>query len=364
MTTSGTVAQTTIPVIDIIDHSIMRCGVEQAKINAEHLDIARKNLFYYIMYLANKGVNLWTIDRVLIGLLQGQNQYFLPAGTIDTLNLLYRILMFWSGQAASSAGGIAANAFDQNILTSCIQTAPNGNISVDFGPGGNTVTTVGVMPFGNLTLTPAFEYSTDNVNWFSVLTLPATMMTDGQWYYYDISAPQQAEFFRIRETGGATMAVREVVFGWSPTEIPVQRVNRDDYSNLPNKTFQSELPTEYWYNRLLTQPAVVVWPTPQNFMISLVAWRHRQIQDIGDLTNTIEVPQRWYDCILANLAHRNSLDITDVDPNRITMLERLAAKAEEPPFDEERDKAPSYWTPNIGYYTGRRNASGGIGVSG
>ena len=358
MTTSGAVAQTTIPVIDIIDHSILRCGIEPAKIDAEKVDIAKNNLFYYLMYLANKGVMLWTVERILIGLLQGQATYSLPPGTIDLLQLYYRTLTIWTGALSSSAGGNAFNANDQNILTYCVQTSPDGNISADFGSTGESVTTVGIMPYGNNTYTLVWEYSYDNTNWTTAYSIPATSMLDGQWYYYDIYTPVNAEFFRVRETGGATLSVREIVFAWNPTEIRIGRNNLDDYSGLPNKTFQSEYPTQFWLDRQLTAPIINIWPSAQNFTIMMVAWCHRQVQDIGDLTNTLEVPQRWYDCILANLAHRNSLDMPDVEPDRIDRLERLAMKAEEPPYDEERDKAAMFLTPNITYYTGSRGSGG------
>lgn len=356
MVTSGTVGQTTIPVIDIIDHSILRCGISPAKIEAENLLIARRNLFYYIMYLANKGVNLWTIERKLIGLNKFQAAYDLAVGTIDVLNMNYRTISVLTGQPASSAGGVVVNAFDRDVSTYCQQASPNGNISLSLFET-TVVTDVGFMPFGNLTLNLIWEYSIDNVVWTSLLTNPSTTMTDGTWYWYSIAAPKEAKYFRVRELSGGVIGAREVVFANNPTEIPVQRNNRDDYVSMPNKSQLSEFPTQFWYNRIIPQPQVILWPTPQNTFVSLVVWQHRQIQDIGDLTNEIEVPQRWYECILANLAARNALDIPDVEQWRIQMLGQMATNSEEPPYDEERDKSPMFFTPNIGNYTGSRGVS-------
>lgn len=350
MATSGTVGLETIKVIDLIDHSILRCGIEPAKITAQMLQTAKRNVFLYVSSLANRGINLWTIERSLIGLYPYQAIYQLPVGTIDVLNVNYKQVSRWSGVGVSSAGGTSQFAFDGDVDTACTQVSTNGNISADMG-SAQVITEVAVMTNGNQSYNLVFESSEDNITWTTVLAVGAASYLDKKWAWYQVTMPQSGRYFRVRETGGGTLNIRELVFGKDPNEIPVTRNNRDDYSNLPNKTTTGPVPTQFWYNRIIPQPEIFLWPVPLDTFVSLVVWRHRQIQDIGDLTNELEVPQRWYECMLANVAARNSLDIPDVDPSRITMLGQLAQSAEEPPHEEERDKAPSTWTPNISYYT-------------
>ena len=351
MAFSGTVGQTTIKVIDLVDHSILRCGIEPARITAQMVETAKKNLFYYLSYLSNRGINLWTIERSLIGLYPYQNIYALPVGTIDVLNVNYRTVMRWEGAGVSSAGGTGDNAFDGDVTTSCTQVSTNGNISADFA-SADVITDVAIRTNGNRTYNLVWEYSTDNITWSTVLATGSVSYLDNKWVWYQITTPQSGRYFRVRETAGGTLNVRELVFGKRPTEIPMNRINRDDFSSLPDKTILSAYPSQFWYNRILTQPELWVWPTPSDTFVSLMVWRHRHVQDIGDLTNDLEVPQRWYECMLANLAARNALDIPDVSEMRIEMLGKLAEGAEEPPHEEERDRAMSFWTPNIGGYTG------------
>lgn len=350
MATSGTVGETNITAIELIDHSIIRCGVNPAKITPLHLEIARRNLFLYITYLANKGVNLWTIEKTIIGLNAFQASYSLPSGTIDTLNVLYRqITTLDPTSAMSSAGGMVAAAFDRTATTWLQQATSNGYVSCQ--TGGAVVTTVGYLPYGSGTMNLVWEFTIDNVSWSTLYAPGPMMMTDAQWFWHDLETPKVAFAVRVRETGGVVLAVREVVFAFNLSEIPVERYNRDDYAGLPNKTAAQRLPNQFWFNRSIDNPSIVLWPVPNDFMVALSVWRHRQIQDIGDLTNNIEFPQRWYEAVLANLAARNSLDIDGVDPQRIQLLGQLASSMEEPAYNEERDKSPSYFTPNIGVYT-------------
>lgn len=350
MATSGTVGQTTYTAIDIIDHSIIRCGISPAKITTQMIETAKKNMWLYMLYLSNKGINLWTIEKEVYGLQPNKAAYAMPAGTIEILNLLYRTQSIWSGTVTSSAGGTASNLLDRDTETFCQQTTPNGNFVFD--TGSTLIVTVGVLPYGDNTYNLVWSSSPDGITYTPFYSPGSTSYTDGIWSYYDIPAPSsETQYIKVAETGGATLALREVVLSYKPNEIPISRNNRDDYANLPDKTMQSRFPTQYWYNRKMVNPEIVLWPVPNDAFMAMVVWRSRQIQDVGQLTNEVEFPQRWYECVLNNTAIRNALDIPGVDPARITMLGALAAASEEPPYNEERDRANSYFTPNIGGYT-------------
>lgn len=350
MATSGTVAQTTITVIDLLTSAIQRCGKKANEITPEILELARRSLFFYITSLGNLGINLWTIDYQILGLIKNQGSYVLPAGTIDVLNVLYRTTTRVSAGAVSSAGGTVANAFDGNISTSCTQLSANGNISIDFTTSG-TVITVGIMPNGNQTYNLVYETSDDFVTWTTVYAPGSVTYVDKSWTYADIAVPITARYFRVRETAGGTLNIRELIFGTNVTEIPLGRINNDDYTNLPNKQATSSQPCQFWYNRLLTAPKLVLWQVPNTYFGAVVAWRHRQIQDIGAFTNEVEMPQRWSESLITNLSARISLEIPGVEPWRIEMLAKLAAGADIISGNEERDNSPMNINVNIGAYT-------------
>jgi len=148
MSYSGTSGQTVINVQTLIDHGARRCGKLAEELTSEQLLSARESLFFLLANLGNIGINYWAINKTVIGLNAEQYIYTLPDGSIDVLNALYRTMTRPTGTYASSAGGTAANAFDNDISTFCQQTSANGNISADFGTSNpQYVGSIGVMPY-------------------------------------------------------------------------------------------------------------------------------------------------------------------------------------------------------------------------
>lgn len=161
-----------------------------------------------------------------------------------------------------------------------------------------------------------------------------------------------ARYFRILATSG-TLGFSRIYLGNMPTEIPLARINRDDYTNLPNKSFQSNRPLQYWFDRQVNQPIMHLWPVPndeaETYQITL--WRQRYIMDVGTLTQEVEIPQRWYEAIVSLLAARLALETLEVDPQLIPMLDAKADKALMIAQMEERDNSPMMIQPNISPYT-------------
>jgi uncharacterized NAD(P)/FAD-binding protein YdhS len=73
--------------------------------------------------------------------------------------------------------------------------------------------------------------------------------------------------------------------------------------------------------------------------------------DVGDLYGELEVPQRWYEAVIMMLAHRMSLELPGVEITRVQYLENQASKYLQRVEEEERDKSPIYFAPNIRPYT-------------
>lgn len=355
MSTSGTVSTTSIDVDTLLSHAIRRCGVSSSEVTAEHAQIAKEVLYFYLSNLVNHGVQLWTISRDIFGLVAYTNQITLPIGTEGVLNANKRTIVQMTGAYASSAGGTADNAFDKDADTACVQTSANGNISLTLGSAA-VCTTVGFMAYGNLSLTPVFEYTTDGSTWQTLFTptpdagAATISVTDGQWKWWDIPAMKSAIGYRMRETGGATLALRELFFGNTPQEVPMSRLNRDDYNNLPNKTLVNT-PLQFYFDRQRLQPILNLWPTPNSSFEQVVVFRHRQIQDVGSLTNEIEVPQRWQNAIMKNLAAQLIYELPGADLNRAQLLQVQADQATFEAEQEERDNSPIYLYPSIAVYT-------------
>lgn len=352
MATSGVISGTEITVATLLDHAFRRAGLSPAMQTFDAVLAAKDNLYFYLSALSNDGVNLWTIEKVVKGIYSGQGIYNVGSGTVDVKNVLRRTLSnFPSGAtAASSAGGTVANVFDRNLTTYCAQSSMNGNISAS-SSSDFTVETIGFMPNGNKTYNLYWEVSSDNVNWTTVYNEGKKDYSDKTWYCWDIEFPKPAKYFRVRESSGGIINFIELIFGTVISEIPVPRINIDQYTNLTNKTFGSNISQQYWLDRHLDDPKMNVWPVPNYAFDQFVVWRTRYIQDVGTLTNTIEVPQRWIDAIVTGLAGRLLLELPNVDSARYEILKKEEAAALYRAQQEEQDNSPIQLAPNISCYT-------------
>jgi hypothetical protein len=179
----------------------------------------------------------------------------------------------------------------------------------------------------------------------------STTITDNQWIWQDIDPGQNIQFYRVRAYNNTTLALREWFVGNNSTEITMARLNRDDYTNLPNKNFTANQPFQFWFDRTIPQPTMYLWPTPSNAFVQMTVWYSRQIQDVGALQGQLEIPQRWYEAVAMMLAHRMSLELPQVATDRISYLEKMADTYLMQAENEERDKSPIYLAPNISVYT-------------
>lgn len=356
MAYSGTVGQTVISVQTLIDHGARRCGKLAEELTSEQILSARQSLYFLLSHLANKGINYWCVTKKVIGLKAEQYIYAMPLGTIDVLNVLYRTMSRPTGTYATSAGGTVALAYDDDVDTYCQQTSTNGNISINYGSGNPVYAgSIGFLPYiaggGSATWSIILEYSTDGSTWNTLEDLGAVSVTDNQWVWTDIDPGQSVQYYRIRAYGGTTLALREFYVGNNARLVQMSRLNRDDYTNLPNQNFTANQPYQFWFDRTIPQPTVYLWPVPSNPFIQMTVWYSRQIMDVGALSGEIEIPQRWYEAVLFMLAHRMSLELPQVAVDRIGYLEKQSEKFLYEAEQEERDKSPIYIAPNIGVYT-------------
>jgi len=356
MAYSGTVGETVINVQTLIDHGARRCGKLAEELTSEQQLSARQSLFFLLSHLGNKGINYWAINKKVFGLKADQYIYTMPLGCIDVLNVLYRTMNRPTGDYSTSAGGVIANVYDNDVDTWCQQSSANGNISIFYGTNNPIYAgSIGILPYvsggGTATWSITFEYSVDGITWNTLDNLGQIVVTDNQWIWTDIDPGQSVMYYRVRAYNGTTLALREFYVGNNSREIQMSRLNRDDYTNLPNKNFTANQPYQFWFDRTIPQPTVYLWPTPSDPFIQMTVWYQRQIMDVGALTDELEIPQRWYEAVQFMLAHRMSLELPQVAMDRVGYLEKMAEKYLFEAEQEERDKSPIYWAPNISVYT-------------
>lgn len=351
MSTSGTVGQTVVSVQTLIDHGARRAGKLAEELTVEQVQAAKTSLYYLLSNLANRGIQYWCIVKNVVGMKPDQYIYYLPVGTVDVLNSNYRTVTSVTTGAYSSSG-VVSNAFDGVGNNICQLSNNTGYIGINNGSGNPVyVATIGILPAITGSVTVQLQYSQDGSTWTTVYSPGPTAWEAGTWIYYDLDPSATAPYWRILQTAGANMGFYQVVFGTAPIEIPLARLNRDDYTNLPNKNFTNNRPLQYWFDRNIPQPAMYLWPVPNTIQPQIVAWCHRQIQDVGSLSGEIEIPQRWYLAIQNMLAHQMAMELPNVAADRILYCEQQGEKYWNQAEQEERDKSPIYFAPNISPYT-------------
>lgn len=327
MAYSGTVSQTTFDTRRVIEHAARRCKLAAQSLSAEHIEIANDNLYLLLSDLANQGAPLWCIQKTIYPLYAGVGTIPTIGGTVDILNSNLR----WLQEAAGS---------NVDTLTSRV---------TDFG-SDTLVGTVGVL-WSAASAPLEFARSADGAAW-EVVQTEAPSASSGEWTWYDLDSVVAARYFRVRATAG-TLGFSQIYLGNTPTEIPLSRINRDDFTNLPNKQFLSNRPLQYWLDRQSPAPVMNLWPTPNGAATTqqIVVWAHRHIMDVGTMTQEIEVPQRWYETIVAMLAAKLAMEFIEVDAAIVPMLDAKAQATLYQAQQEERDNSPINLAPAIGAYT-------------
>ena len=327
MAYSNTISQTVFDTRRVIDNSIRRCKLQAEMITAEYIDIANDQLYLLLSDLANMGAPLWCIEKQILPLYNGVGDITLETRVVDILNSNYRQLQEVDGT----------------------KTTTSTTRTVEF-ESTTFVTTVGIK-WSAASVPVALERSDDGITWTTVQTENVTAVA-GEWVWFDLESSIATLYFRVRATSG-TLSFSKIYLGNMPTEIPLARMNKDDYTNLPNKTFQSNRTLQFWYDRQIPNPIMHMWPVPNEAAeyAQIIIYVQRYIMDVGTMTQELEVPQRWYEAIVSMLAAKMAMEIAEVNPALIPMLDQKASAALYTAQAEERDNSPMMMSPNISMYT-------------
>lgn len=145
--------------------------------------------------------------------------------------------------------------------------------------------------------------------------------------------------------GTDVIDILSVVVRRSGTDYALDRVSRDEFLNIPNKTSQGR-PTQFFLDRQIT-PTLKIWPTPENSTDVIVYNALTRIQDADTQTNTLEVPFRFYPCLAAGLAYYIAMKRA---PQRIQLLKAVYEEEFERAMTEDRDRASYNVVPQYEYF--------------
>lgn len=331
MTTSGTVGRMQLDVTSIIEHAFRRCGKLASTVSGELQQAARELLGAQLVALSNRGINLWCIQKYVLQVEAGQAVYKLPEGVTDVINVLSRTARALSGAVSTSYTSVTV-AFSSPKIVS--------NVSMQFAAPG--------------TVYLVLEASDDGLVWQTVVSLKQQDVLAGDRIVFDADNSRLAPLWRVRTTSGY-MPACAVTWNSAAQDLPMTKLNRDDYMNLPNKQFSlpaGQRSLQYWYDKQIV-PQIWIWPLSQGSADQVVIWVQRQIQDVGAFSNTLDIPQRWQMAVMAALSKDLALEIPaqELPPGRYQDLKLDAAEKLTDAEDGESDGAVIRLAPNLRPYT-------------
>ena len=388
--TSGTIGTVSFTTDQLLGHAVRRAGKSSGALPEEVGEALTRIAYMWLSKLANRGVQMWTVERYTIGLIPNQIVYPLPIGTFEIQNLLYRTVSMTPADplgviADPAVIGTPAILFDQLPFNGDSAALPKGAwVGYDYQYGQPDPIPVGDPLYGSGFLPAVVSWmASANVNMSVAVDYADTLLGPNPWTEWFVPAgdptpnnpgliqspaqqwvcrdmpqtPVPHRYWRLRVTsdplvGQPGVALSQVQFGARPNEIVCARFNNDQYQQQNNKRSNpSRAPVNWWFQRKRQHPIIEVWPVPAYAFDQLVAWRYRQLQDPGDLTQQLELPQHWWQAAVSGLAELVLLELPDADLKRYPILQATAKADLAEAEMGERDDAPVMLSPLIGCYT-------------
>ena len=132
--------------------------------------------------------------------------------------------------------------------------------------------------------------------------------------------------------------------GNTQADLSCSRISVSTYASLPNKLATGR-PIQVYIDRIAPIPTVNLWPVPDTAQVyTLVYWRLRRIEDAGSGVNTMDVPFRFLNCMVAGLAYMISMKVPG-GLDRVGLLKQQYDEAWELAATEDRDKSTSRFVP-------------------
>lgn len=147
------------------------------------------------------------------------------------------------------------------------------------------------------------------------------------------------------DLGSDVIDVLSVICRRSGTDYSMERLSRDEYLNIPNKTSQGR-PNQFFLDRQVT-PNLKIWPVPDDASDVVIYEALTRVDDADDFTNTMDMPFRFYPCLAAGLAYYIALKRA---PNRVQMLKAVYEEEFERAATEDRDRSSFNVVPRYEYY--------------
>jgi len=145
--------------------------------------------------------------------------------------------------------------------------------------------------------------------------------------------------------GTDVIDVLSVVVRRDNTDYALDRISRDSYLSIPNKTTQGR-PSQFFLDRQIT-PVLKIWPIAENSTDVIYYDALTRMDDADYSQNTLDMPFRFYPCLAAGLAYYIAMKRA---PQRIQLLKAVYEEEFERAMAEDRDRASFNVVPQYEYF--------------
>lgn len=275
-----------------------------------------------LMDMSTMGVNMWAMDRQFISVTPNIGRYWLPADTIDVLEMSSRT---YSNSAGPRSVVTQVNPYSTIIaLPTVTVTMPNHGATV-----------------GDLVAVDASA------------TVGGVLVAAGSYPVVTVTGP---DVFTISPgTGNATSTVNNaggsVQFTFQTgADVPVARMARDIYQAFSNK-FSAGRPTQAFIDRQTPQPIMNLFPIPAaGDCDQIIYYRKKRIQDITDAMETIDVPPYFLAAFTAGITFNYAKTRPGLDMQRLMFLKSEFMETIARAKNEDRDPSSLTMAPDLSGY--------------
>lgn len=266
MTTSG-VYRHSVNFNEIAEEALdlLQIGADGETLSGDMQQRCRRTINFMLKAWEGQGIHLWTFHEGSLFLVPGQAEYnFATANLANT----------WYETTLSSA-----EALGQNVL-SCTSTT-NMTVADNIGI---------VLDDKTLHWTTIVSKTSTTVTIANVLPSAAASGNTVRNYAPSTFIPVT----RIMETRR-----RES----TDYEIDMNFESRKDYFHLPDKVSTGQ-PIQSYFSRQNQDGLMYLWPSPNDAEIVINFTYERPIQTIEAGTDTLDIPNYWYEAVIYGLAER------------------------------------------------------------
>ena len=297
MATSGS-RDFELDVAEYVEEAFERCGLEVR--TGYDLQTARRSLNILFADWANRGLNRWTMSQETLTLASGLAEY--PLGNL-TMTVAASGSFTVGEIITGSTSSATTNITSKPSSTTMAITIPTGTFV-----SGETLT--GTTSGATTTLSSAVDF-------------------EGVQSSIDVLSAV------VRQNSGTS----------NQSDTSISRISRDTFINISSKR-NTSTPSQYYVDRQII-PKIKLWPTPNSSSLILVFDRLRRIENVDTMTNTADVPFRFYPCLTAGLAYYLSMKRA---PSLTKMMKAVYEEEFERAAAEDRDRTSLSLTPSSTYY--------------